>query len=97
VDAATVALNGRETYLVDPTTTAEFLVVGDAGHYVEWSCHAAEKGRSLHCDTWKAPRGAATPTAIPCVSPQPGVPSWCTGEEHGTVDLLRICSNAACA
>ncbi|HZS15723.1 MAG TPA: hypothetical protein VFC09_14095 [Candidatus Dormibacteraeota bacterium] len=92
VSAGSVQVNGRDAYLVDPTTTAQFLVALDSAHYYEWSCTMAEKGKSLHCDTWNAPRGTATPTAIPCVSPAPNTPGWCGGALHQAVDLLRICS-----
>ena len=93
VSAGSVQVNGHDAYLVDPTTTAQFLVALDSAHFYEWSCAMAEKGRSLHCDTWNAPRGAATPTAIPCVSPASNTPGWCGGAQHVAVDLLRICVN----
>jgi len=97
VSVGAVQVNGRDAYLVDPTTTAEFLVAADGAHFYEWNCRMAEGGRSLHCDTWNAPRGAATPTALPCVSPAAHAPGWCGGAEHQAVDLLRICSTAGCS
>jgi hypothetical protein len=96
VGAGAVQVNGRDAYLVDPTTTADFLVAQDRTHFYEWACTEAEKGRSLHCDTWNAPRGTVTPTALPCVSPAANTPGWCAGAPHVAVDLLRICSDAGC-
>jgi len=97
VGAGSVHVNGTEAYLVDPTTTAQFLVTAGGAHYGEWSCRQTENGRSLHCDTWNAPRGAATPTALPCVSPAANTPGWCSaGQTHVAVDLLRICSDSSC-
>lgn len=95
VDGGQVRIDGRDTYLVDPTTTAQFLVA-EGNVFYEWSCTQAEKGRSLHCDTWKAPHGQVTPTALPCATSGPGTPGWCAGPTHEAVDLLRICSTPDC-
>jgi len=98
VDAGSVQVNGRDAYLVDPTTTAQFLLAAGSTHFGEWSCTQTENGRSLHCDTWNAPRGSATPTALPCVSPAANTPGWCgAGQTHLAVDLLRICSTSSCS
>lgn len=97
VDTGSVQVDGHDAYLVDPTTTAEFLVTAGGSHFGEWSCRQTENGRSLHCDTWLAPRGGATPTALPCVSPASNTPGWCSESgTHVALDLLRICSNPSC-
>jgi hypothetical protein len=91
-----VQVNGRDAFLVDPTTTAQFLVAPDKLHFYEWSCTMAEQGRSVHCDTWNAPRSEVTPTALPCLA-HSGAPGWCGGAEHQAVDLLRICTTPGCS
>ncbi|HXA29974.1 MAG TPA: hypothetical protein VN193_14630 [Candidatus Angelobacter sp.] len=96
VNTGAVQVDGRDTRLPDPTSTGEFVISSDGGRsYTDWQCVAAEAGRSLHCDIWKAP-GGPTPTAIPCVSPGPSAPDWCGGDGHVTLDLLRTCSTAGC-
>jgi hypothetical protein len=97
VESGAVRIDGRETRLPDPTSTGEFVITTDSGRsYTDWHCVAAESGRSLHCDIWKAP-GGPTPTAIPCVSPGPTPPGWCDPNKHITLDLLRTCSTPGCA
>jgi hypothetical protein len=97
IGAGSVQVDGHDAYLVDPTTTAQFLVTQSTGApYFEWSCTQTEAGRSMHCETWLAPHAEATPTALPCVSPGPDAPAWCRGGTHVAVDLLRICSNPGC-
>lgn len=97
VSPGQVQINGRDTYLVDPTTTAQFVITSGSSHFDEWSCTQTENGRSLHCDTWTAPHAAATPTALPCLSSAPNTPGWCSAAQtHVAVDLLRICSNPGC-
>jgi hypothetical protein len=91
-----VQIDGRDTRLPDPTSTADFVITTDNGRsYTDWHCVTAESGRSLHCEIWKAP-GGPTPTAIPCVSPGPGAPGWCGGNDHVALDLLRTCSTPGC-
>ncbi len=97
VSTGRVQVNGRDTYLVDPTSTADFVISPDGAHFAEYACTQTEQGRSLHCDVWAAPPARATPTALPCVSPSTSTPSWCADKSaHVAVDLLRICSNPGC-
>jgi hypothetical protein len=96
VASSGVQVDGRDTRLTDPTSTADFVITTNSGRsYIDWHCVASEGGRSLHCDIWKAP-GGPTPTAIPCVSRGANAPGWCGGSDHLAVDLLRTCSTAGC-
>ena len=96
VSTGAVQVDGRDTRLPDPTSTADFVITTNSGRsYADWHCVTAEGGRSLHCDVWSAP-GGPTPTAIPCVSPGANAPGWCGGNDHVALDLLRICSTSGC-